>query len=94
MLDAMRQNLPLARARSTVMERLDLDPGGYALVTVHRAANTDDLDRLAGIVSGAEPVRRAGRLSCSPTHAAFPGKTGGVAGRECSSASNRSDTST
>ncbi|MBX5466130.1 MAG: UDP-N-acetylglucosamine 2-epimerase (non-hydrolyzing) [Firmicutes bacterium] len=35
-----------------VLARWDLVPGGYYLVTVHRAANTDDRERLGGIVAG------------------------------------------
>ncbi len=45
---------------STTLERLSLEPGGYLLATLHRAENTDDPERLAGILaalSGAgEPV--------------------------------------
>jgi len=43
MYDSLLQHLPLAEERSGIMERLGLRPGGYALATVHRAANTDDL---------------------------------------------------
>src|SRR5512134_3888328 len=42
MLDANLSNQPLARQKSTVLSTLKLDPGSYGLVTVHRAANTDD----------------------------------------------------
>jgi UDP-GlcNAc3NAcA epimerase len=50
MLDALLQNRPIARRRSNVVERLQLKPGTYALVTIHRAANTDDPARLKQIV--------------------------------------------
>lgn len=50
LLDAMLQNLPLARLRSTILCDLGLRPGGYSLVTIHRAANTDDGARLAALV--------------------------------------------
>jgi UDP-N-acetylglucosamine 2-epimerase len=50
MLDAMLQNRPIARRKSDVLARLDLEPGAYALVTVHRAANTDEPTRLLQIV--------------------------------------------
>lgn len=50
MLDAMLQNRPIARRKSDVLARLDLEPGAYALVTIHRAANTDDPARLLQIV--------------------------------------------
>lgn len=51
MLDAMLQNRPIARKKSTILAQLDLKPGTYALVTVHRAANTDDPVRLNNIVT-------------------------------------------
>jgi UDP-N-acetylglucosamine 2-epimerase len=43
MYDSLLQHLPLAEECSGIMGRLGLRPGGYALATVHRAANTDDL---------------------------------------------------
>jgi UDP-N-acetylglucosamine 2-epimerase len=49
MYDALLQHLPRAE-RSGMMERLGLTPGGYALVTVHRPANTDDPAALGDIV--------------------------------------------
>jgi UDP-N-acetylglucosamine 2-epimerase len=50
MLDALQQNLNIARKRSDMLARLDLSTDGYLLATVHRAGNTDDPDRLRGIV--------------------------------------------
>ncbi len=59
MADATRQLAPIARARSQVLERLELDPGSYVVATVHREANTaqprlgriaEGLSRLAGPV--------------------------------------------
>jgi UDP-GlcNAc3NAcA epimerase len=50
MLDAMLANLPLAREKSKVLSRLGLEPKTYALVTIHRAANTDDPTRLESIL--------------------------------------------
>jgi UDP-N-acetylglucosamine 2-epimerase len=49
MYDSLLQRLPLAD-RSNVAERLALQPGSYALATVHRAANTDDLEALGRIL--------------------------------------------
>jgi len=46
MVDALQQNLPLARERSTV----DLPRKGYYLATVHRASNTDDPAALRAIM--------------------------------------------
>lgn len=41
---------------STVRSELGVDPGEYLLATVHRAANTDDPTRLAGILDGLAAV--------------------------------------
>ena len=41
---------------SDVVERLGLDVKSYVLVTVHRAANTDDPDRLQSILAGLNAV--------------------------------------
>lgn len=49
-----------ARSESDVLARLDLRPRAFALVTWHRAENTDDPARLRGIVSALEAV--AGRI--------------------------------
>jgi UDP-N-acetylglucosamine 2-epimerase len=57
MLDATLANLPLALERSQILERLNLTPGAYTLVTVHRASNTDDRDRLSRIVDALNAMR-------------------------------------
>lgn len=56
MFDAMLQNRSIARRKSNVLARLDLRPRAYALVTVHRAANTDDPARLGRIVEALNQV--------------------------------------
>jgi UDP-GlcNAc3NAcA epimerase len=56
MLDALLQNRPVARRNSNVLARLDLETGAYALVTVHRATNTDDPKRLRQIVQALNGV--------------------------------------
>jgi UDP-GlcNAc3NAcA epimerase len=50
MYDAVLRNIGIAEKRSNVLERLELQPKGYLLATVHRAENTDAPMRLAGIV--------------------------------------------
>ncbi len=65
MLDAMLANRPIARRNSNVLERLRLRPKGYALVTVHRAANTDDAGRLGRIVAA---LNRAPEPVILPAH--------------------------
>ncbi|MFA9401818.1 MAG: non-hydrolyzing UDP-N-acetylglucosamine 2-epimerase [Anaerolineales bacterium] len=51
MLDAMNTVRPLAHARSQILDRLSLSRQGYALVTIHRAGNTDHPERLGKIVT-------------------------------------------
>ncbi|KAF5031185.1 UDP-2,3-diacetamido-2,3-dideoxy-D-glucuronate 2-epimerase [anaerobic digester metagenome] len=50
MVDALRENLPLARERSTALADFGLSPKGYFLATVHRASNTDDPAALRAIM--------------------------------------------
>ena len=57
MLDATLANMPVALERSRILERLSLTPGAYTLVTVHRASNTDDRDRLSRIVTALNAMR-------------------------------------
>jgi len=47
-------------ARSNILEQLGLRSGGYAVATLHRPANVDDPERLAGLVGVL--ARLAGRL--------------------------------
>lgn len=50
MYDAVLFNADLARAQSDVLHQLHLRPKSYLLATVHRAENTDQLDRLRAIL--------------------------------------------
>ena len=65
MLDANLANRPLARQKSTVLSTLGLTSASYGLVTVHRAANTDDPQRLANIVKALSQV---GETVVFPVH--------------------------
>ncbi|HNQ94345.1 MAG TPA: UDP-N-acetylglucosamine 2-epimerase (non-hydrolyzing) [Anaerolineales bacterium] len=65
MLDANLANRPLARKKSTVLSDLGLAPASYSLVTVHRAANTDDPARLTNIVHALSQV---GETVIFPVH--------------------------
>lgn len=49
MLDVARLYAPRAQAQSRVLEALGLEEGGFGLVTIHRASNTDAPARLAAI---------------------------------------------
>lgn len=57
MYDALLHNLEVARNKSQIQKKLDLKKGEYALATAHRAANTDDKERMQSILSA------LGRLS-------------------------------
>lgn len=50
MLDAVLQHKPVAYRQSHILAQLDLKPQKYTLVTIHRAANTDNPTRLKQIV--------------------------------------------
>jgi UDP-GlcNAc3NAcA epimerase len=63
MLDALLSMRSLAEDRSRVRARLRLEPRGYAVVTIHRAANTDDTSRLAALV---------GAINEAPEPVVFP----------------------
>jgi UDP-GlcNAc3NAcA epimerase len=65
MLDANISNRPLARQKSTILSKLELASGQYGLVTIHRAANTDDPDRLRNIVKALSQV---GETVVFPAH--------------------------
>lgn len=54
MYDAFLQNLDAARKSSDAMHELGLSRHGYQLLTVHRAENVDDPDRLGAILRGVE----------------------------------------
>lgn len=58
MFDAALQFRVRAQEQSRILERIGCAPGQYALVTVHRAENTDDAAHLAAIV---EAVKRIGK---------------------------------
>ncbi len=51
MIDSLRQYESRA-ALSTVLKTLGLEPGSYALLTLHRAANVDDRDSFVEILEG------------------------------------------
>ena len=51
MCDALYYNLANARAKSKILRQLGLKTGQYSLATIHRAANTDDAERMRSILS-------------------------------------------
>jgi UDP-GlcNAc3NAcA epimerase len=65
MLDAFQQNRETARRTSTILADLGLERCGYQLLTVHRAANVDEVSRLEAILAG---VAASGRTTIFPIH--------------------------
>jgi UDP-N-acetylglucosamine 2-epimerase (non-hydrolysing) len=51
-VDAVYQNLKLAKEKEDVFPHLGIEPQKYFLLTVHRAENTDDPIKLANIFAG------------------------------------------
>jgi UDP-GlcNAc3NAcA epimerase len=49
-IDTARLAAPLAARHSRILERRDLRPQTYGVVTLHRAGNTDDRDRFATLL--------------------------------------------
>ncbi len=65
MYDAFHQNLERARRVSTVLSDLGVEPGGYHLLTVHRAENVDQPANLQEILKG---IGASGMLTIFPVH--------------------------
>lgn len=62
MYDVSLHYRQLARTQSEILGRLSLAPKSFILATVHRAENTDNAERLAGIVEGLSTVARRWRV--------------------------------
>jgi UDP-N-acetylglucosamine 2-epimerase len=67
-LDAMLLQLPSEAGQAAALERFGVAAGGYALVTVHRAENTDVPERFGGIVEGLRRIAAAGLPVLFPVH--------------------------
>jgi UDP-N-acetylglucosamine 2-epimerase (non-hydrolysing) len=57
-VDAVHQNLDIAKRKVNVLEELDVEADGYFLVTVHRQENVDNEKRFRGILEGLELVNK------------------------------------
>jgi UDP-N-acetylglucosamine 2-epimerase (non-hydrolysing) len=55
-VDAVYQNLKIAREQENTLSSLNLEPGKYFLVTLHRQENVDNPRRLASILEGLDKV--------------------------------------
>jgi UDP-GlcNAc3NAcA epimerase len=58
MFDAIRLFSTVAEQRSRILDRLALKPKSFALATIHRAANTDDPQRLTAIFAALTDLAR------------------------------------
>lgn len=67
MHDATLYAIEQSRAKSDVIEKLDLEGRDYAVCTLHRAENTDDPERFARIIAFLEEQARE-RLVVFPVH--------------------------
>jgi UDP-GlcNAc3NAcA epimerase len=63
MYDVVRLFNSIALDRSTALDRLELRPGEYSLMTLHRKENTDDRARMESILAG---------IAASPRPIVFP----------------------
>lgn len=61
-IDALRENLPLAEERSSILRRLGLEKDGYLLLTFHRAENVDTPERLGQALDAFEAASEQARL--------------------------------
>jgi UDP-GlcNAc3NAcA epimerase len=52
MFDAVKVFTSIAREKSSILKTLNVEPGNYVLVTLHRKENTDDATRLSEILTG------------------------------------------
>jgi UDP-GlcNAc3NAcA epimerase len=79
MMDANLRLAPIARERSSILERLRLEAGGYVVATLHREANVTE-PRLSRIVSGLSRLDEPVLFPAHPrTRAALQGRpTGGL----------------
>ncbi len=68
-VDAIAENLPLARQNSQIFDELDLSPNEFVLLTAHRQENVDTPENLEGILAGMNAVHdRFGSRVIFPIH--------------------------
>ena len=56
-VDAVHQNLGIAKLKSKALEGLSVEPGKFILATAHRAENVDDKGRFSGLIAGLQKVK-------------------------------------
>lgn len=68
MYDAVLIYSELAERRSNILQKLGLEPECYTLATVHRAENTDEIERLKNILEGFRRIAWEGVPVVFPVH--------------------------
>jgi UDP-N-acetylglucosamine 2-epimerase len=66
MAELLQVSLPIAEQQSRILEHLALDANRYILATVHRAENTDNQERLTGIVQALAQLEGPVVFPCHP----------------------------
>lgn len=57
-VDAVFQNLKIAKAESKILKKMRIDKNNYFLLTLHRQENVDKKERLKSILSGVDLVSK------------------------------------
>ena len=68
MHDAVIYNCKLAEEKSSILKDLSLAKKDYAIVTIHRAENTDDTERLESILTSLNEIAEDGLQLVFPIH--------------------------
>ena len=51
-VDAVYQNLEIAKSKTKIFNQLGLEAGEFMLATSHRQENVDDKERFVGLIRG------------------------------------------
>ena len=69
-VDAVHQNMEIAKSKTRILKHLGVEHGNYVLATAHRQENVDNKQRLSGIVEGIKAssnrIPNHTNLPCSP----------------------------
>jgi UDP-N-acetylglucosamine 2-epimerase len=68
MYDALLQHATIATEKSIILRDLGLEPGAYAVATIHRAANTDHVAKLGEIFDALALLALLGEPVVVPLH--------------------------
>lgn len=76
MFDAILHFTPIAQKRSNVLANLNLSENSYALCTIHRAENTNDIERLKNICEALNECNQTIVLPLHPRTLKYMGEYG------------------